>query len=177
MTRGPSPFFGIELFGMAPDLTGRVRALLGDLDRGKVTVEEVIRVVLDIVNRFIGSFEDDPQVSEVLKGLSGKQLSVRVEGLTGVTGTLSAGQEVRIEKGTAAGIPGLVFKDIATLEQLLTGELDDVEALRAGKIEVVHLADFLKMVAPVVALQSKRKKEFQERLQSAMDRVLRERGY
>jgi hypothetical protein len=173
----PSPFFGIELFQMGAAHTRRVGALLGDLDRGKLPVEEAIQVLLDLVNEFIGSFEDDPEVARVLHSLSGRRLGIQVEGLTGVTGTLAAGEKVKVDRGVINGVPALVFKDVPTFEALLTGKLDDVEALRSGRIQVKHLPDFLKMVAPVVALQSKRKKEFQERIQGALDRVLRERGY
>ncbi|MEM3206613.1 MAG: hypothetical protein QXQ87_01075, partial [Halobacteria archaeon] len=98
-------------------------------------------------------------------------------GLTGVTGTLAQGEKVKVDRGVINGVPALVFKDVPTFEALLTGKLDDVEALRSGRVQVKHLPDFLKMVAPVVALQSKRKKEFRERIQGALDRVLRERGY
>lgn len=177
MTQQPSPFFGIELFHLTPALSRRVGVLLEDLDRGKIPVEEVIQVVLDLINRFIGSFDDDPEVAQVLKALSGRRLAIQVEGLTGVTGTLSPGQKVQVETGLTNGVPGLVFKDVSTFEQLLTGKLDDVEALRSGRIQVKHLADFLKIVAPVVALQSRRKKEFRERIQAAMDRALKEIGY
>lgn len=170
-------FFGIELFHFPPAIRKRIETVIQDLDTGNLPVEETVGLILDLINEFIGSFEDDPQVARVLKGLSGQRLAIQLEGVAAVTGTLAAGEKVRVDHSMVNGVPALVFKDIVTFEELLTGKLDDVEALRAGRIQVKNLPDFLKMVAPVVALQSKRKKEFQERVHKIMDRVLRERGY
>ncbi len=170
-------FFGLDLFHFPSEVQNRIGAVIRDLDSGDLPVETVVELLLDLVNEFIGSFDGDPQVAAVLKTLSGRRLAVRVNGLAAVTGTLSAGQKVQVEKGVVEGVPALVFQDVGTLEALLTGKLDDVEALRSGHIQVSHMADFLKMLAPVVALQNKRRQEFREQIRRALDRVLKERGY
>ncbi len=174
---GQTGFFGLDLFLFPPAMQKRIGAVIEDLDQGALPVEEVVEVVLGLIHEFIGSFDGDPQVAAVLGSLSGRKLGLQVNGLVGVTGTLAAGQKVQVEKGLVSGVPALVFRDLQTFKALLTGELDDVEALRSGRIQVSHMADFLKMLAPVVALQSKRKQEFKEQIQRALDRVLRERGY
>lgn len=170
-------FFGLDLFHFPPEMQKRIGAVIRDLDGGDLPVETAIEFLLDLINKFIGSFDGDPQVAAVLKSLSGRKIGVRVSGLAAVTGTLSAGQKTRVDDGLRDDVPALVFRDLQTFEALLTGELDDVEALRSGRIHVNHLADFLKMLAPVVALQNKRKKEFREQIHRALDRALSEMGY
>lgn len=169
-------FFGIE-FSFTPAIERRVQRVLDDLKSGDLQVEDAIPMLLDLVNGFIGSFEGDPQFEQVAKGLAGQRLAVEVEGVAAVTGTLSPGGEVRIERSIRSGVPVLRVRDLDTFGLLLAGRLDDVEALRSGRVRVVHMSDLLKLLAPVVALQSKRKQEFRDRIRQAADRVLRERGY
>ncbi len=170
-------FFGLDLFRFPPAVQKRIGSVIRDLDGGDLPVETVVELLLALINEFLGSFDGDPQVATVVKGLSGRKLSVQITGLAAVTGTLSAGQKVHVEQGARDDVPALVFRDLQTFEALLTGKLDDVEALRAGHIHIGHMADFLKMLAPVIALQNPRKQEFQEQIHRALDRVLREYGY
>lgn len=172
-----SPFFGIELFHFTPALEKRVLSVVEDQKRGELPTERVIGILLDIINGFLGALEGDAQVAPVLKELAGQRLAVEVEGVAAVTGTLTPGGQVRVEKGVRNGAPAIRFRDLDTFADLLTGRLDDAEALRSGRIQVRNMADLLKLLAPVVAIQSRRREEFQERIHEVVDRILRERGY